>query len=90
MTNIPSIHHRSAINAGLSRRSKEPASSEKVAASKQTVKRTLERRHKKDRRQKQLSIRVERRQSAHRRRAINTAENPDTNDTMGKHINITA
>ena len=93
MTNIPSIHHRSAINAGLSRRSKEPASSEKVAASRQTVKRTLERRHKTDRRQKQLSIRFERRQSAHRRRAINmsnTAENPDTDGTMGKHINITA
>ena len=94
MTNIPSIHHRTALNARLTRRSKEPASSEKVAASRQTVKRTLERRRKKDRRQQQLSVRFERRQSAYRRRAanrVNTAEKTEADDTIiGKHINITA
>ncbi len=95
MQNIPPLQQKQAADTRQPKRGKKAMATENIAADTQPVKRHLDRRHRQDRRHKQMNVSPERRQRGLLRRKSDSdslldAESDALSDTVGKHINTTA
>jgi len=92
MPNIPFIQQNRNTAIPTFRRTKQAFESTDSTTEKSRVKRRLDRRKKKDRRQKQIKVQIDRRQRGMCRRKSASAHTDHTNlsANIGKHINTRA
>jgi hypothetical protein len=95
MPNIPLIQQNRVSSSPQPRRANKVMESEVPTDNTPTIKRRLERRHSKDRRQKQRPVSINRRQARTQRRISDSqqhvaAQSKDLSNNVGKHINTTA